>query len=85
MYEEQLTETRSKKTEEITELDGQLQIEYEARLRDSLQELREQYEMQMRVNREEIETIYETKVGRGRRWIGRVQWFTVCQRLCIYL
>ena len=63
VYEEQLTETRSKKTEEITELDGQLQSEYEARLRESLQELREQYEMQMRVNREEIETIYETKVS----------------------
>ncbi|XP_043225659.1 lamin-C-like [Amphibalanus amphitrite] len=62
VYEEQLTETRSKKTEEITELDGQLQTEYEARLRQSLHELREQYEMQMRVNREEIETIYESKL-----------------------
>ncbi|KAF0311973.1 Lamin Dm0 [Amphibalanus amphitrite] len=62
VYEEQLTETRSKKTEEITELDGQLQTEYEARLRESLHELREQYEMQMRVNREEIETIYESKL-----------------------
>lgn len=74
MYEEQLTETRSKKTQEITELDGQLQTEYEARLRESLQELRDQYELQMKTNRDEIEAIYENKVtaaGAATRPTGR--------------
>ena len=62
MYEGQLTETRAKKTEEITELDGRLQHEYETRLQESLQDLRDQYEAQMRANREEIEAIYNLKV-----------------------
>ena len=63
VYEGQLTETRAKKTEEITELDGRLQHEYEARLQESLQDLRDQYEAQMRTNREEIEAIYNLKVS----------------------
>lgn len=36
--------------------------QYEAKLQQSLQELRDQYEAQMRVNREEIELLYENKI-----------------------
>ncbi|XP_037078855.1 lamin-C-like [Pollicipes pollicipes] len=73
VYEGQLTETRAKRTEEITELDGRLQHEYETRLQDSLQELRDQYEMQMKVNREEIEAIYDSKMAELRNSQARNQ------------
>lgn len=47
---------------EISEIDGRLAEQYEAKLQQSLQELRDQYEAQMRVNREEIELLYENKI-----------------------
>jgi lamin B len=47
---------------EISEIDGRLTEQYEAKLQQSLQELRDQYEAQMRANREEIELLYENKV-----------------------
>ena len=47
---------------EISEIDGRLAEQYEAKLQQSLQELRDQYEGQMRVNREEIELLYENKI-----------------------
>ncbi|XP_043217862.1 lamin-C-like [Amphibalanus amphitrite] len=73
VYEGQLTETRAKKTEEITELDGRLQQEYEVRLRESLQDLRDQYEAQMKANREEIEAIYNLKMDELRNSQARNQ------------
>jgi len=76
VYEEQLVETRAKKTEEITEIDGQLQMEYETRLQESLRELRDQYEGQMRANREEIEAIYESKMAELRGSSARNQMST---------
>ena len=36
--------------------------QYEAKLQQSLKELRDQYEAQMRANREEIEMLYEHKI-----------------------
>lgn len=62
VFKQELTETRSQKSIEISEIDGRLQQEYEAKLLASLQDLREQYEAQMRVNRDEIETLYEMKL-----------------------
>ena len=62
VYEKQITETKSRKQVEISEIDGKLQEEYEARLQDGLAELREQYEDQLRNNRAEIEVMYDTKV-----------------------
>lgn len=47
---------------EISEIDGRLAEQYEAKLQQSLQELREQHEAQMRANREEIELLYENKI-----------------------
>ncbi|XP_076686875.1 lamin-C isoform X2 [Andrena cerasifolii] len=62
IYQQELTETRTKRQIEISEIDGRLAEQYEAKLQNSLQELRDQYEGQMRVNREEIELLYETKI-----------------------
>jgi lamin B len=57
-----LTETRSHKQVEISEIDGRLAQQYEAKLQQSLQELREQQEAHVRMNREELESRYDSKV-----------------------
>ncbi|XP_076233451.1 lamin-C isoform X2 [Calliopsis andreniformis] len=62
IYQQELTETRTKRQMEISEIDGRLAEQYEAKLQQSLQELRDQYEAQMRANREEIELLYENKI-----------------------
>ena len=62
MYEQEITETKVRKKTEISEIDGRLQEQYEARLQGALQELRENYEEQLKNNRIEVESIYETKV-----------------------
>lgn len=62
MYEQEVTETKKRKQIEISELDGKLQVEYEAKLKDSLRELRDDYEDQLKNNRAEVEELYETKV-----------------------
>ncbi|XP_012134593.1 lamin Dm0 isoform X2 [Megachile rotundata] len=62
IYQQELTETRTKRQIEISEIDGRLAEQYEAKMQQSLQELRDQYEAQMRANREEIELLYETKI-----------------------
>jgi len=62
IHEQEITESRSKKTTEISEIDGRLQEQYEARLQGALQELRENYEEQLKNNRIEVENIYETKI-----------------------
>ncbi|XP_058806405.1 lamin-C-like isoform X2 [Phymastichus coffea] len=62
VYQSELTETRTRRQVEISEIDGRLAEQYEAKLQQSLQELRDQYEAQMRANREEIEMLYENKI-----------------------
>lgn len=62
VHSQELSETRSRRQVEISEIDGRLAEQYEARLQQSLQELRDQYEQQMRANREEIETLFEGKL-----------------------
>lgn len=62
MYEQEITETKVRKKTEISEIDGRLQEQYEARLQGALQELRENYEEQLKNNRIEVESIYETKI-----------------------
>jgi lamin B len=68
VYNQELTETRTRRQVEISEIDGRLTEQYEAKLQQSLQELRDQYEAQMRVNREEIELLYENKVHKFLVW-----------------
>ncbi|XP_050315578.1 lamin Dm0-like isoform X2 [Anthonomus grandis grandis] len=62
VYQQQLTETRTRRQIEISEIDGQLAEQYEAKLQQALQDLRDQYESQMANNRAEIEMLYENKI-----------------------
>lgn len=62
IYQQELTETRTKRQVDISEIDGKLAQQYEAKLQESLQDLRDQYESQMANNRQEIEMLYETKI-----------------------
>ncbi|KAI9555121.1 lamin-like protein [Daphnia sinensis] len=62
MYEREMTEVRSNKQVEISEIDGRLQEHYQARLQTTLQELRDQYESQIQQSRDEVEALYQNKV-----------------------
>lgn len=62
VHMQEINETRSRRQVEISEIDGRLSEQYEAKLQRSLQELRDQYEAQMRANRDEIELLYEQKI-----------------------
>uniref|UniRef100_A0A1A9X0Q9 LTD domain-containing protein n=1 Tax=Glossina brevipalpis TaxID=37001 RepID=A0A1A9X0Q9_9MUSC len=62
IHMQEINETRSRRQVEISEIDGRLSEQYEAKLQQSLQELRDQYEAQMRANRDEIELLYEQKI-----------------------
>ncbi|CAD6999972.1 unnamed protein product [Ceratitis capitata] len=62
IHVQEMNETRSRRQVEISEIDGRLVEQYEAKLQQSLQELRDQYEAQMRANRDEIELLYEQKM-----------------------
>jgi len=62
MLEQQLNETRTKKQMEISELDGRLNEEYEAKLQKSLHDLRETYENQMDENKKEFVKMYDDKL-----------------------
>lgn len=62
VFQQELSETRTRRQVEISEIDGRLTEQYEAKLQHSLQDLRDQYEAQMRGNREEIEGLYENKI-----------------------
>jgi lamin B len=62
VFKQELTEVRAQGQVEINEIDGNLTKQYEAKLQQSLQELREQYEEQMNAHREEFERLYENEV-----------------------
>ncbi|CAH0549042.1 unnamed protein product [Brassicogethes aeneus] len=62
IHQQILTETRTRRQVELSEIDGEFEKKYEAKLRQALQELRAQYENQMATNREEIELLYEQKI-----------------------
>ncbi|XP_068209609.1 lamin Dm0-like isoform X3 [Palaemon carinicauda] len=62
VYEQEITESKKRRQVEVSEIDGRLQVEYEAKLQDALMELREQYEEQLKNNRTEVEYLYETKI-----------------------
>lgn len=71
VYQQEVSESRSRRQVEISEIDGRLNEQYEAKLQSSLQELRDQYESQMRGNREEIESLYENKIKNLQTQINR--------------
>ncbi|KAK9746713.1 Lamin Tail Domain [Popillia japonica] len=62
VYQQQLSETRTRRQVEISEIDGRLAEQYEVKMQQALQELRDQYESQMANNRGEIEMLYENKI-----------------------
>lgn len=62
MHQQELTETRSRRQIELSEIDGRLTEQYEEKLRESLQELRDHYEQQMRANRDEVDGLYDAKI-----------------------
>ena len=63
LLEQQLTEVKTRKEVEITEMDSKLQEEYEDRLQKALNELREVYNNQMTQNRDDFAKLYETRVS----------------------
>merc|ERR1719402_794211 len=63
MLEQQLNETRVRKQIEISEIDGQLQDQYDERLKNSLQELRDAYEVQMGENKVGFTAVYDKKIA----------------------
>lgn len=62
MHTQVLNDTRKRTQVEITEIDGRLAEQYEAKLQQSLRELREQYEAQIRANRDEVDALFEAKL-----------------------
>jgi len=62
MLEQQLNETKTKKQIEISELDGRLNEQYEAKMQQSLNELRDTYEKQIDGNQKEFQRVYEDKL-----------------------
>uniref|UniRef100_A0AAG5DSF4 Lamin n=1 Tax=Anopheles atroparvus TaxID=41427 RepID=A0AAG5DSF4_ANOAO len=62
VHQQELTETKTRRQVEISEIDGMLSEQYEAKLQQTLQDLRDQYDMQLRLNREEISDLYETRL-----------------------
>nr|XP_029731203.1 LOW QUALITY PROTEIN: lamin Dm0-like [Aedes albopictus] len=62
IHQQELTETKSRRQVEISEIDGMLSEQYEAKLQQTLQELRDQYDGQMRANRDEISGLYEARL-----------------------
>jgi len=63
LLEEQLNESKVRKQIEISEIDGNLQSDYEEKLQRSLQELREAYEQQMAENRAGFSAVYDKKIS----------------------
>jgi len=63
MLEQQLNETKVRKQIEISEMDGNLQSDYEEKLQRSLQELREAYEQQMAENKAGFAAVYDKKIS----------------------
>lgn len=62
IHTQELTDTRKRTQVEISEIDGRLAEQYEAKLQQSLRELRDQYEAQIRANRDEVDALFEAKL-----------------------
>ncbi|XP_071794203.1 lamin-B1-like isoform X1 [Asterias amurensis] len=63
LYDEELKEVRSKTTIDFTEIDSRARSDYESKLIESLQELREEHMLQSTMLREETETLFESKLS----------------------
>lgn len=63
MLEQQLNETRVRKSIEIEEVDSKVQAQYEEKLATSLKDLRDAYEQQMAENRAGFSAVYDKKIA----------------------
>ncbi|XP_066469505.1 lamin-B1 [Tiliqua scincoides] len=66
MYEEEINETRRKHETRLVEVDSGRQIEYEHKLAQGLQEMREQHDAQVKLYKEELEDTYHAKLENAR-------------------
>lgn len=62
IHNQQITEVRTRRQIEISEIDGQLRDQYKEREVSLLQELREDYESKLLANRDELDALYQGKV-----------------------
>ncbi|XP_003216453.3 lamin-B1 [Anolis carolinensis] len=66
IYEEEINETRRKHETRLVEVDSGRQIEYEHRLAQALQEMREEHDAQVKLYKEELEETYHAKLENAR-------------------
>uniref|UniRef100_A0A493T194 Lamin B1 n=1 Tax=Anas platyrhynchos platyrhynchos TaxID=8840 RepID=A0A493T194_ANAPP len=66
MYEEEINETKRKHETRLVEVDSGRQIEYEHKLSQALQEIREQHDAQVKLYKEELEQTYRTKLDNAK-------------------
>ncbi|NXI68593.1 LMNB1 protein, partial [Anseranas semipalmata] len=66
MYEEEINETRRKHETRLVEVDSGRQIEYEHKLTQALQEIREQHDAQVKLYKEELEQTYRAKLDNAK-------------------
>lgn len=63
LYDEEVKEIRSKTTIDFTEIDNKARSQYESKLIESLQELRDEHESHSVLLREETESMFESKLN----------------------
>ncbi|XP_053405526.1 prelamin-A/C-like [Mercenaria mercenaria] len=62
IYEQELSESRSRTTTTIDEIDAGLREDYDSKLADALHEMRQEQDDAIRQQREEVEELFERKV-----------------------
>ncbi|KAK2172443.1 hypothetical protein NP493_960g01001 [Ridgeia piscesae] len=63
IHSQELNESRMRTTVEVEEVDSRLQVDYEARLAEALQQMREENDAQIRATRGEAETYFQRKLS----------------------
>ncbi|XP_035166535.1 lamin-B1 [Oxyura jamaicensis] len=66
MYEEEINETRRKHETRLVEVGSGHQIEYEHKLTQALQEIREQHDAQIKLYKEDLEQTYRVKLDNAK-------------------
>lgn len=62
IHQQEVNETKNRRQIDITEIDGALSQQYEAKLQQTLNDLRQEYDDQLRINRAEIAGLYEVRL-----------------------
>lgn len=62
VHTQELSESKLRRQSELTEIDGYLMSQYETKMQQTLQEIREQYDTQLTMNREEISELYDARI-----------------------